>query len=171
MKDAAYRFCPLCATALEPAEVAGRARPRCPACGFVQFLDPKVVVVVVVEHGARILLGRRDTEPARGQWSFIGGYVDRGEPVEAAAVREVREESGLDVILTGLLGVFSRPDEAHVVIAYRATVQGGVAGLAAQAGEVAELAFLAPDALPPLAFPNDRAIWDAWQRAASAGRG
>ncbi len=171
MKDAAYSYCPLCATPLEAAEVAGRARPHCPACGFVQFLDPKVVVVVVVEHGGRILLGRRDMEPARGQWGFIGGYVDRGEPVEAAAVREVREETGLDVALTGLLGVFSRPDEAHVVIAYRATVRGGVTGLAAQVGEVAELAFVAPDALPPLAFPNDRAIWDAWQRVAGPDRG
>ncbi len=171
MADLLYTYCPICATPLEEAPVAGRLRPRCPTCGFVQFRDPKVVAICVIEHTGRVLLGRRTIDPGKGGWSFVGGYVDRGEPVEAAAIREAKEETNLDVTLAGLLGVYSLAGHPYVVIAYRAHPAGDLAALTPQADEVDELAFFGPGEAPDLVFPLDGAIWQDWQRTRSASSG
>jgi ADP-ribose pyrophosphatase YjhB (NUDIX family) len=71
------------------------------------------------------VLIRRAIEPGYGLWVFPGGYVDRGEEVTLAAVREAREESGLDVRLGELLGVYSYAGRIPVIIVYRATPIGG----------------------------------------------
>src|SRR4051812_43668218 len=115
MSEAEFKFCPRCATPLVAREVSGALRPACPACGFINFLDPKVVVLVLIEHEGRLLLGRRNVEPQRGRWSFCSGYVDRGEQLEAAAEREVKEETNLDVQVEALLGVYSSAGDPHVL--------------------------------------------------------
>ena len=69
-------------------------------------------------HDGRIVLVRRAIEPGYGLWVFPGGYVDRGEPVETAALREAREECGLDVRLDGLVNVYSYPGRTPVIIVY-----------------------------------------------------
>ena len=69
----------------------------CASCGFVFYMDPKVAVGTVIRTADdRVVLVRRAIEPGYGLWVFPGGYVDRGEQVLDAAVREAREESGLD---------------------------------------------------------------------------
>jgi Uma2 family endonuclease len=67
----------LCATALTEKEVVRVRRLVCPACSFIPFLSPKVVVVVAVQHRGKVLLGKRDIEPGKGLWNFCGGYVPR----------------------------------------------------------------------------------------------
>ena len=81
-------------------------RPVCARCGHVVYLDPKIAVgtIIQVASGGLVLV-RRAIEPGYGKWVFPGGYVDRGEPLTAAAVREAREECGLDVVLDGLVNV------------------------------------------------------------------
>ena len=72
----------------------------CRRCGFVFYLDPKVAVGTIIrDERNHVVLVRRAIEPGYGQWVFPGGYVDRGEEVHAAAVREAREEAGLDIRL------------------------------------------------------------------------
>ncbi len=82
----------------------GRVRPYCSACDRAVFEDPKLAVAVVITIGGRILLQRRDIDPGRGAWTFPSGYVDRGEVVEEAAAREVREEAGVEGVLVEKLG-------------------------------------------------------------------
>ena len=72
-----------------------------------------------------IVLLRRSIEPAVGKWVFPGGFVDRGETVAAAAVRETLEEVNLKVSLTGILDVYSFPGSQVVVVVYAAEVVGG----------------------------------------------
>ena len=143
------------------ARVAGALRPKCAACGAVVFLDPKLAVVVVASQGSRILMVKRDIEPMMGRWSFPSGYVDRGEVVEEAAVREVREETNVEVSLDGLLGVYSREGAPVVLVAYAASIVGGSpsAGDEAQAVEL-----FSADNLPPLPFPDDAKIIADWRR-------
>lgn len=66
-----------------------------------------MLVAVVVRREGKFLLGRRNIDPGKGMWSFFGGYVDRGEKVEDAAIPEVKEETNLDVQLEGLIGIYS----------------------------------------------------------------
>jgi 8-oxo-dGTP diphosphatase len=82
----------------------------CPHCGrgFRQFANPAPTTDVVIyapDYGV-VLIERANTP--RG-FALPGGFIDEGEQAEDAAVREMREETGLDVKLTGLLGVYSHP--------------------------------------------------------------
>ena len=124
----AYRFCPRCGGALERRvlKASEPERPVCAQCGFVFYIDPKIAVGTIIEtseHG--IVLVRRAIEPGYGKWVFPGGYVDRGEPLTAAAVREAREECGLDVRLDGLVNIYSYAGRAPVIVVYAASVVGG----------------------------------------------
>ena len=159
MPDATYIYCPRCAAPLVEKYIYNTVRPTCPQCNFILFLEPKLVAVVVIQRENTVLLARRNMEPALGMWSFIGGYVDRGEKVEDAALREVKEETNLDVQLNELLGVYSEQGNTHVVIAYRASIKhDDISHLTAQLDEVSELAFFPFDSMPELAFPADNYI-------------
>jgi 8-oxo-dGTP diphosphatase len=122
-----YRFCPRCGAPLECRTLKAAEPPRlvCRGCAFVFFLDPKVATGVVFAYQGGILLVQRAIEPQYGKWVFPGGYVDRGETLEAAALREVREESGLVVRLTRLLGAYSFPGNPVILVAYAGEVTGG----------------------------------------------
>jgi 8-oxo-dGTP diphosphatase len=128
MREAAYRFCPSCAGALEARTLRLGEPPRlvCAACGFIFYLDPKVAVGTIIRApDSRLVLVRRAIEPGYGLWVFPGGYVDRGEEITAAAVREAREESGLEVQLDGLVSIYSYPGRPLIIIVYTATIVGG----------------------------------------------
>ncbi len=123
-----YRFCPRCGTGLETRLLKAGEPERlvCVGCAFVFYLDPKVAVGTIITNAlGEVLLVRRAIEPGYGKWVFPGGYVDRGEPVQVAAVREAREECGLEVRLDSLIDVYSYPGRAPVVIVYAATMIGG----------------------------------------------
>jgi ADP-ribose pyrophosphatase YjhB (NUDIX family) len=155
------RFCSGCGTPLEVREVEGRERPVCPRCGRVVYHNPKLVAVAVIARDGKVLLVRRATEPGQGLWSIPGGYVDRGEVVEEAAAREAQEETGLEVRIERLLGLYSRPGHPIVVAAYTARV---VSGTPRPGPEVLEVGFFPPDGLPPVAFPNELRILEEWRR-------
>jgi 8-oxo-dGTP diphosphatase len=164
MFDPPFRYCPVCAQALVEQAVGGVLRPVCSACTFIVFFDPKVVAVVVVCSEGQFLLGKRSIDPGKGKWSFFGGFVERGEKIEEAALREVKEETNLDVQLEGLIGIYSERGDPHLLIVYQASVSHDqVNTMAGQAEEVSELAFFPLENLPPLAFPVDAQILQDWK--------
>ncbi len=133
----------------------------CERCGAVVYFDPKVAAGAIVVQEGRIALIKRAISPARGKWTFPGGYVDRGEPVDSAAVRETWEETGLRVRLDGLHGVFSYPDVTVVLIVYTASVTGGTL---TAGDECDEAAWTDPADIPweELAFPSTVDALRAW---------
>jgi ADP-ribose pyrophosphatase YjhB (NUDIX family) len=160
--------CLQCGTALVARHQEDRERPTCPACGFIYYLDPKVAVAVILGDDHGVLLGRRCIDPGAGLWSFPAGYVNRGEVLEEAAAREVLEELGVAVRLTGLVGVYSERGGPVVLVVYAADIEAGEPR--PDGHEVSEVRRFALDALPEgLAFPHDRRVLADWKRARQTG--
>ncbi len=159
-----YVYYPRCAGRMVEQDAWGKVRPVCPSCGLVIFHNPKVVAAVIPVLDGRVALVRRAMTPRRGSWVFPGGYVDAGEQVEDAARRETKEETGLDVCIERLIGVYSRAGEDVVLVVFAGRVTGGtlVAGV-----EEIEAGWFAPDALPPaeqMGFWSTIAALDDWKR-------
>ena len=163
-----FRFCPICAAELVWHESDGRPRQVCPACGFIHYQNPTPAAGCLVEHDGRVLMVQRKYPPYVGGWTLPAGFIEYDETPEQAAVREMGEETGLEVRLTGLFGVFPwyqefKDGQAHengVLIVYRGTVTGGEL----RPGDDAQTAgWFGADELPEfVAFSSHRdalAIW------------
>lgn len=157
-RSRAFKFCPLCATPLETKEVMGELRPACPNCGFVQYDDPKVAAGVLLIQDRKVLLVRRVMDPFAGQWSIPAGFVNSFEDPMAAAARECREETGLEVTSLAFYDLLTgreHPRGADILLVYTAVPAGGTLHAADDADQAAWFPF---DALPPLAFQSTKAI-------------
>jgi 8-oxo-dGTP diphosphatase len=158
-------YCQQCGGETRMQQVEERTRPVCIDCGSVTYLDPKLAVAVVIERDGKLLMGKRGAHTREaGKWSFPAGFVERGERVEDAAAREAKEEIGLDVTIGDLLGLYSYMGETVVLAVYLAHASDGDAKAA---DDLTEVAWFSPEALPPLAFPHDDRIVDAWRARCS----
>jgi 8-oxo-dGTP diphosphatase len=136
-----YKYCPRCGGPLERRLLKSTEpeRPVCARCGFIFYIDPKIAVgTIIASPGGRLVLVRRAIEPGYGKWVFPGGYVDRGEPLTPAAIREAGEVCGLEVRLDGLVNIYSYAGRAPVIVVYAATAIGGVLAIDDESLESAE---------------------------------
>ena len=152
------RYCPRCGTKLGFKKRRGKIRPVCPNCDWIFFPDPKVAAGIVIQQNGNFLLVQRAFNPRKGYWSLPVGFVDAGEDPAATAVRECREETGLDVRVTRLLDVFTgqeHPRGAHLILVYQGIILGGKL----QPGDDAsDAGFFSITDLPPLAFRTTNVI-------------
>jgi 8-oxo-dGTP diphosphatase len=97
----------------------------CGGCGFVFYLGPKLVAGAIFELDGEVVLIQRDIEPGYGKWTFPGGFVERGEKAEDAARREVLEESGLEIEVGDIIGLYTYEGEVPAIAVFAARVVGG----------------------------------------------
>ena len=154
------KYCASCAKALEIKTIDSTERLFCTECSRIVYYDPKVAATAVITRNNKVLLVKRGNEPGYGLWSLPGGYVDRGEIVEEAAAREVLEETGLNVDITKLLGVFSEAGHPVIVVAFQGQE---ISGHLQTSDETLDINFFSVDELPDLAFPRDIQIIMSWQ--------
>ena len=163
---ATLNYCSRCGSPLafgpQPAET--RDRLACANCGFIAYVNPRLVVSTLpVTDDGRVVLLRRGIEPGYGLWAQPGGFLEIDETAHEGAVRETLEETSLLVEPTDLVGVYSRPQAAIVVVAWEARIVGGAAQPTAESLEVRDFA---PDALPwsKLAFQTTTWALRDWLR-------
>jgi len=152
-----YRFCPQCAgplakRLLKPTEPM---RLVCTVCGFIFYLDPKLAVLALVPYQGGLVLVRRSIEPGFGLWVLPGGFVDLGETVEEAVVREAYEEANLRVRVVRLQNVYSYRHSRTVLLAFETEY---VSGVLAPGEEESEARSFAPHEIPwgEIAFSSSR---------------
>jgi ADP-ribose pyrophosphatase YjhB (NUDIX family) len=105
-----------------------RRRRACPECDFVHYANPTPAAGVIVMQGSAVLLVKRKFDPKAGMWTLPAGFVEAGEEVAVCAARETKEETGLEVRLTGVFNVYSAFDDprtAVVLVIYVAERTGG----------------------------------------------
>lgn len=165
------RYCLVCGRYLVERfiEAENRTRLQCEGCGFIHYVNPRVVAAIIVSHRGNVLLQQRAVEPRAGYWTFPGGFLEVGETVEEGAARETLEEVGLAVTPARLVGVYSRPHVGIVLVAYEgeATSDAAIVGDA----ESQQVRWFAPDEIPwdELAFETTAAALRDWLKEQRAG--
>lgn len=126
-RSSEYRFCLRCGGALET-RTFKEDRPErlvCGACGFIFYLGPKLVSGAIFELDGKIVLIQRDIEPGYGKWTFPGGFVECGERAETAAEREALEESGLEIEVGDIIGLYTYEGKVPAIAVFAGEVTGG----------------------------------------------
>lgn len=162
-----YKFCPRCGHALQVQEAEDHhLRPVCPQCGLIVYQNPPIAAGVIAEReDGRIVLILRGENPGRGLWGLPAGFMEVDETLEAAARRECFEETGLQVELVDLWGVWSFYHEpkqtSGVVVVYTARV---VDGEPRPGSDTLQVQFFSPDEIPfnQLAFTSAREALTRW---------
>ncbi|MDR2839139.1 MAG: NUDIX hydrolase [Azonexus sp.] len=140
-------YCPRCAASVSFIIPPGDNLPRhvCPACGYIQYQNPRLVVGCVVEHEERILLCQRAIEPRKGFWTLPAGFMENGESTAAAAIRETLEEAGARIIIDAPFAMINVTPINQVHLFYR----GRLAEPGYSAGEESlAVALFAPADIP-----------------------
>ncbi len=155
MNPPEYRFCPCCGGRFAERVVKEGDPERlvCEGCGFVFYLGPKLVAGAIFELDGGIVLIQRAIETGYGKWTFPGGFVERGEVAEDAARREVLEEAGVEIEVTGIVGLYTYEGQIPAIAVFAAEVTGGEP---AALDETMDVRSFPRDALPwsEMAFPS-----------------
>jgi len=145
---ASLNFCSRCGAALRlgPLPAEDRDRLACDRCGYITYVNPRLVVTTLsVTEAGEVVLLRRGIEPGVGMWAQPGGFMEIDETVYEGAIRETLEETGLVVEPGAVVGLYTRPEAAIVVIAFEARIVGGAPTVTSEALEVRPFA---PEAIP-----------------------
>lgn len=97
-----YNFCPKCGNAID----TGSEPPHCSECDITYYRNAKPCASVLPVKDGKVLLAKRGKDPFKGAYDIIGGFMEANELPEDAAAREAKEESGLDIRITSLLGIY-----------------------------------------------------------------
>lgn len=146
-------------------------RLTCPRCGesVKAYRNPFPTVDIIIETAGGIVLIERKNEPHG--WALPGGFVDYGESLEAAAIREAREETSLEIRDVRLLGCYSDPARDPRQHTISTVFIASATGAPQAADDAAAVAVIPCDRLPAELCFDHRKILDDYLRAkASAGR-
>lgn len=146
------RFCSRCGKALDLREEGGRFRKACAQCGHIVFGRFSVGVGGLLFHEGKVLVVQRGHEPGKGRWTLPGGFAEEDESPDAAIRREVREETGLEAIPTGILAIRHAQGEhdQNLYMVFGLRLQGPASDLKADGHETTQAVLADPDRLDEL---------------------
>jgi len=156
------KYCIVCGNQYIDEEKSGRLRKICKYCGYIHYRNPSPAVSVLVMEDDQVLLCKRSQGNFQGgKWCLPCGYIEYDEDFLTAAIREVKEETGLDIKILSILSVvsnFFEPELHAIVVVLLAQYTGGeiIAGDYVENDEIAW--FSIHDGLPEMAFEGDTHI-------------
>lgn len=168
--DPSLRFCPQCAATLlwRSFEYVDIQHPACQACGYVLWQNPKPSVEALITRGiaagTEVLLGKLAVGSSKGKWDAPGGFLNTGDRLLDALVRECHREMGIDVNVRELVGAYEQEYLGLPMLAlvYRCEV---TAGEPAPVDLIDEVRWFPLDGLPPIAYPAiEQALGDLCSR-------
>lgn len=159
-----WKYCPQCK---RPLDTSGEY-PYCRHCDLTIYLASKPTAGVLIAKDNKVLLSKRGIEPYKGKYDILGGFLKLGEDPKKGAIREVKEETGLDVKLTHFIGVYidryRTTQEFTFNLYYVGEIVGGKMN---PQDDVAELKWFSLDDLPEFAFktqPKVLADFKTWYK-------
>lgn len=179
------KFCMRCGFPMELVEESGRLRPVCARCGLVHYFAPQIAAVAILSRGKppnefggltnggddKFLLVQRGEDPGKGLWGLPGGFVELGETIALALVREILEETGYVIEPGRLVGVWSYFNEVKqmsgIAVVHEAHIAAGELRLASDSVAAEWVSYDEAQRLP-LAFESHRQALAQWQGALSA---
>ncbi|MEE9443125.1 MAG: NUDIX hydrolase [candidate division Zixibacteria bacterium] len=124
-----YQYCPRCRHELEISEIEEKVRPHCKSCGFIYYQNPAPGAGAVIVKDNAILLVKRSINPGLGDWCIPAGFMEWDEHPQQTAIREIKEETGLDISIQSMFDIFMGMDDprthAVLIILYYGEVVGG----------------------------------------------
>jgi NAD+ diphosphatase len=154
-----YTFCPECGKQLIKQALDGQPRLKCPACGFIFWDNPIPVVAAIVELGGNIILARNRDWPEKW-YGIITGFLDKAELPEAAILREVKEELGLDSEIVSFVGHYLFEQKNQVIMVYHVRAEGEIA----LNDELVDYKLVPPEKVKPWGLGTGPAMRD-WLKA------
>jgi 8-oxo-dGTP diphosphatase len=167
-----FKYCPRCRTELTIQEIDHRLRLVCSGCGFIHFKNPFPVVSLLILRGDQMLLGKRAGDPGKGLWGTPSGYIEYEDDFLTTAIREAKEETGLDVEIKSILNVHSSfvSERFHFFGVYLlAEVVGGELAAGDDLESVAWFPLSGP--FPDLAFIEDSELLETYSKSQLVGLG
>ncbi len=151
-KATPYNFCPVCGHPLQTSIIDTLPRRTCSECSYVHWGDFSLGVGGLLWHDGKVLLVQRGHNPGKGMWTIPGGYVDQGESIGTAIIREIQEETGIIARPLSVIALRDRPAEKHdTYVIFLMEFMGG--NLQAQPEEVSDLGFFTLEECHALPIP------------------
>ena len=151
------KFCPQCGSSLRTANINGHPRQRCDAvgCAYVHWDNPVPVVAAIVELDGRVVLVRNQGWPDK-MYGLVTGFLEKGETPDAAILREVREELGLNAQTARFIGYYSFFEMNQLILAFHVAASGEIV----LGEELADIRRVPVERLKPWAIGTGPAVRD-----------
>ena len=163
------KYCPYCKTGLVEKFCEGALRRYCSRCNEPIYENPlPATCLVVVDNKDRVLLVKRSVAPKKGFWCLPGGFMELGETPEKAALRELKEETGLTGRIDMLLGVSSNPSAQYHTVLMAGYLVKSYSGSLIAGDDAIDTAYFHYNELPEIAFESHASFIRMYYAAYSA---
>jgi len=169
-EDFCWNYCPICGERLVMRADGDREQPHCDRCRRFYYRNPVPAVCCFITDDDGLLLAQRGVEPCVGEWTLPGGFVELGETTEEAIVREMREETTLEIGDLHLLGVSTQQSRFYGAVTVLGYYVGSWRGNIQACSDVMDLRFFAPGERPPMPFQAHRELMKVFDGFCGKGR-